>query len=289
MRIKQLLKTLFLSIMIVSIAAVGFAAKDVITSEWAPAPQKIDGVTTDWGDFQMFTEKKVEADIGFRNDEKYLYVLFVFNNPRNLSSIQGTGMTIYFNKDGKKKKNIGINFLTKSIPPDEFIAMYEKQQGPLTEEQKTQFRGQKAFTVYEYEIKSKKSEENQAVAAGEGIRPAVFRLKSEEKQVVYEFAIPLEKTVELAPGVGAEPGDALVIGFEWGGWTPETKAAAAARMGAQGSQAGMSAAGSDFTGDTGGAVGGGVEGLPREQLQQMRRMMPKEYSFWYDVQLAAQK
>ncbi|MBU4329536.1 MAG: hypothetical protein KKB53_03430, partial [Acidobacteria bacterium] len=97
----------------------------------------------------------------------------------------------------------------------------------------------------------------------------------------------LEKAVELAPGVGAEPGDALVIGFEWGGWTAETKAAAAARMGAQGSQAGMSAGGTDFTGDRSGD--GGDSGLPREQLQQMRRMMPKEYSFWYDVQLAAQK
>ncbi|MCJ7679566.1 MAG: hypothetical protein MUP70_02475 [Candidatus Aminicenantes bacterium] len=289
MKTKQLFKVLFLSIMIVLIAAVGFAAKNVLTSEWAAAPQKIDGVSTDWEGLQMYTEKKVEADIGFRNDEKYLYILFTFNNLKNLSSLQGTGMTIYFNKDGKKKKNIGINFLTKSIPPDEFIAMYEKQQGPLTEEQKTQFRGQKAFTVYEYEIKSKKSEENLAVATGEGIRPAVFRLKNEQKKVVYEFAVPLEKAVDMAPGVGANPGDALMIGFEWGGWTHETKAAAAARMGAQGNQAGMSAGGSDFTGDTGGAVGGAGGGLPREQLQQMRRMMPKEYIFWYDVQLAVQK
>lgn len=274
--------------MIFSIAAAGFAAKDVITSEWVNVPQKIDGVTNDWEGYQMFTEKKVEADIGFRNDENYLYVLFIFNNPRNLSSIQGTGMTIYFNKDGKKKKNIGINFLTKSIPPDEFIAMYEKQQGPLTEEQKTQFRAQKAFTVYEYEIKSKKADKNQAVATGEGIRPAVFRLKSEQKKVVYEFAVPLEKAADLAPGVGAKPGDPLKIGFEWGGWTPETKAAAAARLGARGSQAGMSAGGSDITG-AGGAIGSAGGGLPREQLQQMRRMMPKEYTFWYDVQLGVQK
>ncbi|MFQ6069464.1 MAG: hypothetical protein ACE5LC_02945 [Candidatus Aminicenantales bacterium] len=50
-----------------------------------------------------------------------------------MSTILQTGITLWFNTEGKKKKEYGINFLKKKVTPEVYIAYLEKTRGLLSE------------------------------------------------------------------------------------------------------------------------------------------------------------
>lgn len=84
----------------------------------------------------MNFEKSVSVDYAFCNDGRNLCVLFMFKDPKFLSSIDATGITIYANTSGKKDKDSGIRFLKKVLTAEELIAWMESQGSTLPEEKK---------------------------------------------------------------------------------------------------------------------------------------------------------
>ena len=80
---------------------------------WAAAPIQIDGLDQEWQDAVFMVDKKSKAEYAMRNDGKNLYILFVFKDRQGRSSLDRTGMKIYFNLEGKKKKTEGIHFFMK--------------------------------------------------------------------------------------------------------------------------------------------------------------------------------
>ena len=76
-------------------------------------------------------ERKFEVNYAFKNDSKYFYVLFKFNSPKFLSTIQYGGMTMYLDGQGKEK-GLQHPFLKKQVTADEFIVIMEKQRGTLS-------------------------------------------------------------------------------------------------------------------------------------------------------------
>ena len=109
------------------------AKEKLVNSTWCAVPLRIDGTSNDWRGAALAFEKKVQADFTFMNDADYLYILFIFNDLRYLSSIDQTGMTVYFNVEGKKKK-VPICTACKGflaiveivIPTDKFAAIKNK-------------------------------------------------------------------------------------------------------------------------------------------------------------------
>ena len=73
----------------------------------------------------------------------------------------------------------------------------------------------------------------------EGIdyKVAAFKVMNQQNVLIFEFAIPLARVAESAPGVGVEPGKTFKIGFEWGGMTKQMKEDQLRRMGESGAQA----------------------------------------------------
>ena len=66
---------------LVGIAALApsvFSAEKVIPSQWAAVPVRIDGANQEWQDAAIIVEKGSKAEYALRNDDKYLYILFVF-------------------------------------------------------------------------------------------------------------------------------------------------------------------------------------------------------------------
>lgn len=279
---KRVGKVLGMSFLLVSLATV--QAKDAqVVSRWVASPPKLDGLSDDWPSEMMNFEKSVSVDYAFRNDGQNLYILFVFKDPKFLSSIEATGLSIYANTLNKKNKDVGLRFLKKVVTPDELIATMEAKGTPLSEERKEEIRKNKQYVLFEADVINKKEEIVSPAAATEDVEPPAFRSMRQGKFVVYEFRIPLAAKNLHPAGIGAQPGQTLKIGFEWGGMTKEMREAMAARLGAEGTRAGAMDSGWGETGrgeEEGMPAGGSSPSLAR------MRMGPKKYSFWVDVKLA---
>jgi hypothetical protein len=265
---------------IAALATSAFSAEKVVPSQWAAVPVRIDGANQEWQDAAILVEKGSKAEYALRNDDKYLYILFVFKTIPALSTFEMSGMKVYYSFDGKKSKSSGFHFVKKTITADELIANLEKNGEVLTDEKKAGIRQQKAYMIYEG-LALDPSKPAPPVAAGPA-DPPTFRDKLSQKLSVVEFRIPLARLVQ-AGGAVAAPGANLKLGFEWGGMTPEMRSAYMARMADSGSRAGAQGGGAfdpaqdarDDSGGTGGPMGGRPD--PRT----------KKHSFWVDVKLAA--
>lgn len=257
-----------------------FSAEKVIQSQWAAAPVRVDGANQEWQDAAIIIEKGSKAEYALRNDDKYLYILFVFKAIPSLSTFEMSGMKVYYSLDGKKNKDDGFHFVKKTITGDELIASLEKNGEVLTDEKKAGIRQQKSFMIYEG-VPLDPSKPAPPAAAGPA-DPPTFRDKLSQKLSVVEFRIPLARIVQAGGSVAA-PGANLKLGFEWGGMTKEMRSAYMARMADSGSQARGQSGGefdpaADARDDAGGS-GGPLGGRPDPRT--------KKHSFWIDIQLAA--
>jgi len=202
--------------------------------------------------------------------------------------VELTGMTIYFNPEGQKKKGHGINFRKIMLTADQFIDWMEKNKGPMDEEEKKKIKVHDQYWLFHSGIIEKGVKDIVTAEESERITPAVFRMARQQKAFIYELAIPLERATKLAPGIGTKAGESLSVGFEWGGWTQELKKVVASTMGATGSKARDQRASDDIAGK--GA--GDPRGVSRMRmgdspdLARMRKRQPKKYIFWMDVKLA---
>jgi len=262
-------------------------SKDVVKSSWTAAPPAIDGVSGDWTGATFLTEKGVKVDYAFMNDGSHLYVFLAFKDPKYLSSIETTGIYVYFSLDDKKNKGQGLRFYKRRATGDQVIALMEKRGEPLTDQDKASLQGQKIFYLYDWQPIDKNVNPILLVSPGTPPDYPVFKGKMVENAWTYEFKIPLAKNETQPLGVGAGTGQTIKIGFEWGGISEEMKKAAAAQRKGNPSNIDMSASADSLRGGGGGGttppfqipVPGGGKGTGT----------PKKYDFWLDVQLAANK
>jgi hypothetical protein len=258
----------------------------IVASQWAAAPVKIDGQSDDWAAEALNSDKKTSVDYAFRNDDKNLFVLVVFKDPRFLSSINLTGLTMWFNSETDKKKDYAITFLNRPLSADQYIALLEEKKGPISEEQKAQIRTNKLYMFYDHALINKKNEAAPAkFAEAQGFQIPVFRNGVLEKTAIYEVVVPLNRLAELSAEIGADPGKTVQVCFEWGGATRRMKDAVAAQIGSEGARARSEAATGSLTDERGERGLGDLE-RQSESLSAMRRRLPKQYSFWATVKLA---
>ncbi len=275
MKKTALANAVLLFFIILILSSLGYPKELEVRSTWAPSPLRIDGSDEDWAEAGYASIKKLNLDYSFRNDSENLYVLLIFKDPQYLSSISYTGMTLWFNTEGKKKKNYGILFIQKKISAENLISRLEKEKGSLPEEKKNEIRANPSYLLNHTEIVDKKSKSHSQSSESSEIQPAVFMFRKQQGSMVFEFSIPLKNmTAETSP-VRAEVGKSIKVGFEWGGMTKEMREA----------QRQMSASlersrsvDNDPTSDRAGAAG---SSMPMGLVQG-----PKKYGIWMDVQLA---
>ena len=277
---------ILVTFMMVAVLSSSLLAADAYKSTWNMAQMAVDGTEFDWQDAAPFFEKKVAVDYAFKNDANFLYMLFKFKDAKQfMSTVDWTGMTVYLDPNGKKKKDYFINFQKKQITAEEFIVKMEAEKGPLSQDDKNQIMANEFYVDHDVQVTNKKAK-SQTLEKVEGMVPAIFRAsKNQDGTYLWEFAIPLARPAEMAPGIGAVPGQQIKVGFFWGGATDEWKAAMASRMGSQGSAARSRAAGG-VSSESGGASTRLDSNIG---LASMRRQMPKKYTIWVDVLLANQQ
>lgn len=275
MRKTSFTKTVLLFFMIAMLSFLGFSKDKGLKSNWTSTPVKIDGFNDDWSGVTLALEKKVKVDYAFKNNAENLYVLFIFKDPKYLSSIGATGMTLWFNFEGKKKKNYGIKFIQKKIPPQALIDRLEKDKGPLPEEEKKRIQANPSYLVNDTEIINKKAKSSPQPSEKKEGKAAAFRFMKQESAMVFEFAIPLKNIADLGSGMEIKPGDKVKVGFEWGGVTKEMKAAIKQRSAA------LERSRTSSTDPSDNLASSGRSSVPMGVLSG-----PKKHDFWIDLQLA---
>jgi len=280
MNAKKLFTHISLVIFMLLIATTGFSKEKFVKSKWTAQPLTIDGLDDDWSEDVLTTKKKKRVDYAVRNDAQNIYVLFVFKDPKFLSSINFTGITLYFNTEGKKKKDHGFLFTRKQVTADELIAYLEKKGQVLTEEQRQGIKTKLAYIVYMAEIAGDKGKEaSEATQTPGTLRPA-FKINKKGENVIYEFRVPLAKAETSPGGIGADPGQSIKIGFEWGGMTDKLRKMMSARTRSK-TDLGVSREG---TAQSRISTTRGQSKAPRPGRPSMA--IPKKHSFWIDVKLA---
>lgn len=279
MKKKSFFKIFLLFSFILAFSLQSFSKSEIITSNWVTSLLTIDGSNEDWESEALNFEKKVDVDFAFRNDAESLYILFIFKDPKYLSSINATGMTIWFNLEGKKKKKYGLSFVKKQVSADAFISILEKQKGTLSEEEKNNIRANPQYFLHNIKVVGKEGKSLSQQADSEEANAAIFREMKQEQTVMYEFAVPLKRMTGQAQGIGTEPGKIVKVGFEWGGLTDEMKKARAE---------GHSIPGTDpmRKGESADSWSKRATGFEKDS-RTGRTLM--QYSFWVDVQLAKNK
>ena len=279
------MKTQIVPVLIVAavtaLGAAGLAKGAAVDSQWAAAPVKIERLEQDWQDVTFLTDPDSKAEYALKNDGRNLYVLFLFKDPMAASTIDYTGMKIFFNAEGKKSKDLGVHFLRKQATPDELIASLEKKGESLTEERKAEIRKQKVYYLFEAEVINAKKLAAPSDPAVENDPPA-YRSGKQQRVQCWEFRIPLSRTNQSG-GIGCGPGQTIKLGFEWGGLTTqvmrEMMAGMSAGAGGAGQDLGISGTLNPEMGTTGRLRGGSdYQRDPRTRL----------HSFWLDVKLATQ-
>jgi len=275
------LKPLYILIAVLVAAVPYFAKNKIIESKWAAMPLQIDGQTAEWAQDVLETSKSEQVSYAFKNDANYLYVLFIFNESKTVSSISATGMTFWINTEGKEKKNYGMRFYPRQLTGEQLVKEMEKQGETIAEEKKQELLKSKSpFRLFACDAVNKKGE----IIPHPGKGMATFRTGRVEKNTVYEFVIPralLSDPVSQTPFDVVKP---FKLGFEWGGMTEEMKKAQAANLGDQGVAARASE--SNLEAQLKSGYEGGGDFTPGADLASMHRRIPKKYDFWIDLKIA---
>jgi hypothetical protein len=269
---------LVLALAVLAVAAP--AAVKVLQSLWTPEPLAVDGKADEWAPESLAVEKSVDVSYGFKNDDKSLYLFFKFNDAKKyMSSIEQSGFTVWINTEGKEKRVYGLKFHRKPVNGDELIKLLEQQGQTLDEAKKQEIKAKPQYVLFACDAINKKGE---IIPHPAGTHMSTYRTARAANTASYEFLIPYEVMSDPATNVKIDPAKPLVLGFEWGGATPQQLQEAAAQIGDRGASANAGA--TSMEGSMSGE-GGGFN-APGGSLASMRGRIPKKYDFWATVQLA---
>jgi len=279
------------------LAAPGPAEGQATDSLWQSDPMTIDGVAQEWETSPAVFDDGSSVQYALRNDGRNLYIIMVFRPPesrgRNAifskSTLDYTGMRIYFTTGAKKTKDYGILFQKKEYTADALIANMEKRGQALDEARKAEIRKKAKHIVFTEEIIKPKKAAPAGEAPADSEAP-MFRAADLGPASVCEFRIPLNRVPALG-GIDAKPGQEILLGFEWGGMTGQILrdmlAGRADRSVGASDRATEFRAGSadSMAGGEGGDIagmGGGVGEMGRDPRY-------KKHAFWIEAKLAAGK
>ncbi len=222
-----------------------------LSSIWRDREVTIDGKHDEWLNSLMYFEED-NISLGLLNDESFMYICMIVENPMIRSQIMRQGFTLWFDPDGGKKRIFGIKF---PIGMSEEMQMRGMREGdvpmkPKREEQDPErVRQAPMRQMTELEIIGPGKDESvrMPIEQAKGINVTI---NSSSGSLVYELKIPLSQDEQKPYAVGAKAGSSIRIRLE----TPKFK-----RPNMRGGMGGMPGGGG--RGGMGGMRGGGM--MPR--------------------------
>jgi hypothetical protein len=281
-------------------------SKAKIESAWMAAPVRVDGINKEW-DALSTIAKDVRFSMAARNDDRRLYIALVTSDRATAMQAVNEGLIVWVDPAGGSKKTFGLQYpLGRSFRgeggPGHVPRQLRRPTGGENDQdqgQETRGRGddgQDPDSMWKVILSNPRMREADVLGPGKDDRRHVLLDTGEtleakvgwaEGMLVYELALPLDKTAQSPDGIGVRPGSVVGIGLE----TPERKSEGPG--GERGGPGGMGGPGGGRGGGMGGMGGGGRHGGgmggPGGGMRGERGAFgerPKAIRAWTTVQLA---
>jgi hypothetical protein len=251
--------------------ALGVCGTADVIACWTEAQMSIDGQAVDWDGIPTTYLDDEGAVVGMCSDSGQVYVLFRIRDARSALHIRRSGLTVWLNADGKKKKEFGVRYFggpqlseirellgagedgqRPDMPPERIARMEEMSLGT----------GELCRVIY-------RAKEQPDTIPTDGSRGPAVGYAPGNGLFTYELAVPLQASDYAIFGMGAQPGQKICLGVEWGG------------------RPGRAGGGIDGQGMGRGGPGGRIGGGRGGGRPGRGRMQPFEkHEIWFETELA---
>jgi hypothetical protein len=269
--------TFFLIALVSGISIIAGCNGDKIQNQWADEKITVDGKFADWEGIPQNIIEDQNIVIGTANDENNFYLMLRMNDERMARRIRMMGVTVWLNKDGKKKKDYGICYTGSTDlhisnrpglrPDDEQSTQMEERMEKMREKLGKNLPRAGRIMIIQGDEKTERDESSfDGPAAGSTYQNGVF---------CYEFKLPIPINTEL--------NKKLKLGIELGGMSEEYRNAMRQEMGGR-RGSGMGGRPRGFGGRSGGM--GGRPGGTRGGERPSGGVAFEKQDIWFDVLLA---
>ncbi len=203
-------KSYILALMIVLLMMNGCGDKNY-ESRWTDIPVSVDGDNSDWSESSLTYFDKMQLVMGISNDEENLYVIYKFNDIALARRIQMRGVTLWFNADGKKNKNFGIQYYG-----DPSVNLMNPEQAGfsnLSDEQRAEFKTMPTDLLGMVIVNDNSENIPLPTSNMNGISAMV---RQTDGIFTYEFKVPLTTSEGRPYAINAKPGQKISFGLELG-------------------------------------------------------------------------
>lgn len=189
----------------------GCTAGSKMSSLWQNNEIKIDGDVSEWNkNIQQIPDKKIS--IGFRNDDKFLYVLLVSEDRSKIMMIVRAGLIVWFEPESGDNNKFGIRYPMASAQPEALQISGMNRDGMEKEGlEKNIIRMLEQQNEFQIINKDKFPLTALPIMNDEGIEA---KLRYRANQFIYELKVPLASNKQFSYIVDALPGRSVKIKFE---------------------------------------------------------------------------
>ncbi len=235
-------------------------------SDWKKTAINVDGQPEDWLQVPLYHLEKPPFGIALCNDHEFLYLRLTTHDQQLQQQIRSGGLTVWFDPQGKKEKEVGIGFPTAGtrMPPGRDRGQAENKDGGPPEgrdggppegsgpddRQRPKQDARFVLTVGGKELGSYPVTKNNFAVS--------MALGQQQTGLVYELQIPLAAGSLFRQSI--VPSTLLGIGLETGKGHPSAGAGEQKQGDSDGGPGGGSSGGPG--GGSGGGPGGGSGGGP---------------------------
>lgn len=180
-----------------------------LNSNWKDRDIVIDGKSNDWlGTMYYFEYENIS--VGVLNDDNYVYICMIAEEPLMLAQVMGQGFTLWFDPNGRKEKTLGVRFpLGRQGMQVREMLMSLREEEPDQEKIREHF--EKSLT--ELEILGPRKDEKKRIPVKE-VKGIEIAVDASGGLLVYELKVPLLPSEQHPYAVRAEAGDLIGIGME---------------------------------------------------------------------------
>jgi hypothetical protein len=189
----------------------GCAAGSKMNSLWQNNEIKVDGDASEWSkSIQQIPDKKIS--LGFRNDDKFLYVCLTFTDRSKIMMITRAGLIVWFEPESGDKNKFGIRY-PMMITPSTPMQTPEMNRVGGHDANLDNIINKMLEQQNEFQIINKDKFPLTAlpIVNNEGIE---VKLGYRSNQFVYELKVPLATNTNFSYAVDALPGEKIKVKFE---------------------------------------------------------------------------
>ncbi len=187
-----------------------------LSSIWRDREVTIDGKHDDWLNALMYFEEE-NISLGLLNDESFMYICMIVENPMIRSQIMIQGFTLWFDPDSGKKRIFGIKFpIGLSEERMQMRGMQEKdapmkpRRGELDPEMARQ-APMREMTELEILGPGKDESVRLPIEQAKGIHVTI---NASSGTLVYELKVPLSQDEKNPYAIGTKAGNTIGIRLE---------------------------------------------------------------------------